>query len=84
MELAPQDLELRDVLQKFMKRIGKAFAVGLEAAKEKGEVRQDLDVRAAGELLTSTMFGLAVLGRTGFSRATLDGVVDSTLATLSD
>jgi hypothetical protein len=30
------------------------------------------------------MFGLAVLGRTGFSRATLDGVVDSTLATLSD
>jgi TetR/AcrR family transcriptional repressor of nem operon len=84
MELAPQDLELRDVLQKFMKRIGKAFAVGLEAAKEKGEVRQDLDVRAAGELLTSTMFGLAVLGRTGFSRATLDGIVDSTMATLSD
>lgn len=84
MELAPQDLELRDVLRKFMKRIGKAFAVGLETAKEKGEVRKDLDVRAAGELLTSTMFGLAVLGRTGFARATLDGIVDSTLATLTD
>lgn len=84
MELAPQDLELRDVLQKFMKRIGRAFAVGLETAKEKGEVRKDLDVRAAGELLTSTMFGLAVLGRTGFTRATLDGIVESTLATLTD
>ncbi len=84
MELAPRDSDLRDVLQKFMKRMSKIFAVGLEAAKELGEVRADVDVKAAGELLTSTMFGLAVMGRTGFSRETLDGIVDSTLATLSD
>ena len=45
-------------------------------------IRADVDVKAAGELLTSTMFGLAVMGRTGFSRETLDGIVDSTLATL--
>jgi len=82
MQLAPQDEELRGVLWKFMKRISKAFAVGLESAKEQGEVRADLDVRAAGEFLTSTMFGLAVLGRTGFSRATLDSIVDSTIASL--
>jgi TetR/AcrR family transcriptional repressor of nem operon len=84
MELAPQDLELRDVLQRFMKRMCKAFAVGLDSAKEQGEVRADLDVRAAGELLTSTMFGLVILGRTGFSRETLDGIVDSTMASLAD
>jgi TetR/AcrR family transcriptional repressor of nem operon len=83
MELAPRDNDLRDVLQKFMKRMSKIFAVGLEAAKELGEVRADVDVKAAGELLTSTMFGLAVMGRTGFSRETLNGIVDSTLATLS-
>lgn len=84
MELAPKDDDLRGVLKKFMQRISKAFSVGLESAKGRGEVRSDLDVRAAGELLTSTMFGLAVLGRTGFSTETLDGIVDSTLASLQD
>ena len=79
MELAPQDEDLRDVLQRFMRRMSKLFAVGLEAAKAKGEVRESLDVNAAGELLTSTMFGLAVLGRTGFSREALDGIVENTL-----
>jgi len=82
MQLAPDDAELKGVLQKFMQRMSKAFAVGLESAQENGEVRADLDVRAAGTLLTSTMFGLAVMGRTGFSREVLAGIVDSTMATL--
>lgn len=79
MELAPQDDDLRDVLQKFMRRMSKLFSIGLESAKAKGEVRQSLDVAAAGELLTSTMFGLVVLGRTGFDRKTLDNIVENTL-----
>lgn len=79
MELAPQDEELRDVLRRFMKRMSKAFAIGLHSAKGRGEVAQDVDVDAAGELLTSTMFGLAVLGRTGFSKTALNSIVDSTL-----
>ncbi len=82
MELAPQDEELRGVLQRFMKRMSKAFAIGLDSAKGRGEVAKDVDVDAAGELLTSSMFGLAVLGRTGFPKATLDGIVDSTLESL--
>jgi TetR/AcrR family transcriptional repressor of nem operon len=82
MELAPQDDEIRGVLQNFMKRMSKAFSIGLESAKERGEVRKDVDVRAAGDLLTSTMFGLAVIGRTGFEAATLNGIVDNTLASL--
>lgn len=82
MGLAPQDDELRDVLKKFMKRMSKAFSIGLESAKERGEIRADVDVRAAGELLTSTMFGLAVLGRTGFEEAGLNSIVDNTLASL--
>ncbi len=80
MELAPQDDDLRDVIHKFMSRISKLFSIGLESAKQRGEVRQDLDVTAAGELLTSTMFGLAVLGRTGFKPETLGGIVENTLA----
>jgi TetR/AcrR family transcriptional repressor of nem operon len=84
MQLAPEDPELRGVLQKFMKRMSKLFTIGLETAKEKGEVRADLDVRAAGDMLTSTIFGLAVLGRAGFSREMLDGIVDGTMAALTD
>ncbi len=79
MELAPQDDELRGVLQRFMKRMSKAFAIGLDSAKGRGEVAADVDVDAAGEMLTSAMFGLVVLGRTGFPRATLDGIVENTL-----
>jgi TetR/AcrR family transcriptional repressor of nem operon len=82
MELAPQDEELRGVLQRFMKRMAKAFAIGLDSAKGRGEVAEGVDVDAAGELLTSSMFGLAVLGRTGFPKSTLDGIVDSTLNSL--
>jgi len=79
MELAPQDEELRGVLQRFMKRMSKAFAIGLDSAKGRGEVADDVDVEAAGDLLTSTMFGLAVLGRTGFPKSTLDAIVTNTL-----
>ena len=83
MEVAPKDEDLRVVLLKFMKRMSKAFSIGLESAKERGEIRDDVDVQAAGELLTSTMFGLAVLGRTGFPPETLHRVIDSTLASLT-
>jgi TetR/AcrR family transcriptional repressor of nem operon len=79
MELAPQDEELRGVLQRFMKRMSKAFAIGLDSAKGRGEVARDVDVDAAGELLTSTMFGLVVLGRTGFPKKALERIVDTTL-----
>ena len=79
MELAPQDEDLRDVLNKFMGRISKAFSIGLESAQKRGDVRKDLDVRESADLLTSTLFGIAVLGRSGFSRETLYSVVDNTL-----
>ncbi len=84
MELAPQDEELRGVLQRFMKRMSKAFAIGLDSAKGRGEIHKDVDVDTAGELLTSSMFGLVVLGRTGFPKETLDGIVTSTLNSLKN
>jgi TetR/AcrR family transcriptional repressor of nem operon len=83
MELAPHDREIEEVLQRFIKRIAKTFAIGLEAAREKGEVRSDLDVRAAGDFLTGALFGLAVLASSGLPRETLDNFVDNTLASLA-
>lgn len=83
MELAPHDHEIEGVLQKFMKRMSKAFATGLEAAAQRGEVKEDLDFRAAGQYLTGALFGLAVLARAGFARTTLDAFVDQTMASLT-
>ena len=82
MELAPQDDELRGVLQRFMKRVSKAFSIGLDSAKGRGEIREEVDVDEAGDMLMSAMFGLAVLGRTGFPKKTLHGIVDSTVESL--
>jgi TetR/AcrR family transcriptional repressor of nem operon len=71
MELAPQDEELRGVLQRFMKRMSKAFAIGLDSAKGRGEVAEDVDVDVAGELLTSSgwSFSAAPASRKRRSRA---------------
>jgi hypothetical protein len=83
MQLAPADAELRGVLMKFMKRMSKAFEIGLESARARGEVRQDLDCAAAGDLLTNMQFGLAVLGRAGFSRDALESIVENTLSSFT-
>lgn len=83
MELAPHDHEIQEVLKKFLGRMSKAFSVGLESAKEKEEVRADLDTATAGEFLTGALFGLAVLARAGFPQSTLDHFVDSTISSLT-
>ncbi len=82
MELAPHDSEIQDVLQRFLKRMSKAFTIGLDTAKDNGEVKADLDTKAAGDYLTGALFGLAVLARAGFSEARLAHFIDNTLASL--
>lgn len=82
-DLAPHDPEIQGVIQKFLKRMSKAFAAGLATAQRNGEVREDLDLRQAGEFLTGAIFGLAVLARSGFARETLDGFVDTTIAAIA-
>lgn len=83
MELAPHDQEIEGVLQKFLKRMSRAFSIGLETARSRGEVRADVDLAAAGEFLTGALFGLAVLARAGFSRPLLDRFVDQTIDSLT-
>jgi len=83
MGLTVEDDDLRAVLRRYMKGMTKAFATGLEMARQKGQVREDVDVRAAGQMLTSTMFGLVVLGKSGFGQETLHGIVDNQLNSLA-
>jgi TetR/AcrR family transcriptional repressor of nem operon len=80
--LAPHEPEIAEAMQKFLKRMSRAFAAGLAAAKEKGEVRPDLDVPAAGDFLTGALFGLGLLAQAGCPRQTLDNFVDNTMASL--
>ncbi len=82
-ELAPHDPEIRDVMQRFLKRMSKAFAIGLETAQTHGEVKDDLDPHAAGDFLTGALFGLALMARSGFSRDRLENFIDNTLAAVT-
>jgi TetR/AcrR family transcriptional repressor of nem operon len=83
-ELAPHDEEIKEMLQKFLKRMSKAFSIGLESARERGEVRKDLDLREAGDFLTGSMFGMGILARAGFPRATLEAFVAHAFLSLTD
>jgi TetR/AcrR family transcriptional repressor of nem operon len=83
MELAPHDHEIAGVLQKFLRRMSKAFSIGLESAQQLGQVRHDLELRDGGEFLTGALFGMVVLARAGFPRKTLDAFVDSTMSALT-
>ena len=83
MELAPHDPEMREVMQKFLGRMSKAFSIGLESARARGEIRPSLDLKAGGEFLTGAVFGLGILARAGFARPTLEGFVDNTMAALT-
>jgi TetR/AcrR family transcriptional repressor of nem operon len=83
MELAPHDREIKDVLQRFIRRMAKTFSIGLETAQARGEVRESLDVRAAGDFLTGALFGLAVLASSGLPKDTLDNFVENTISSLT-
>jgi TetR/AcrR family transcriptional repressor of nem operon len=83
MELAPHDHEIEGVLQNFLKRMSKAFEIGLETARARGEVKENIETQQAGEFLTGALFGLAVLARSGFPRETLDSFVDITMGTIA-
>lgn len=81
-EVAPHDAEIRGVLMRFLKRMSKTFTIGLETARSRGEVREDLDLKQAGEYLLFNLFALLTLARAGFPRETLDAYVEMTLATV--
>jgi TetR/AcrR family transcriptional repressor of nem operon len=83
MELAPHDPEIKDVMQKFLKRMSKAFSIGLENAKGKGDLKASLDSDEAGDFLTGALLGLSVLARSGFPRKTLKKYVDTTIDSIS-
>jgi len=82
--LAPHDAEMKALLLKFMKRMAKAFEVGLESARSRGEVRPELDLKEASYFLTGAVFGMGFLARAGFPRSALEGFAKNTIDSLTD
>ncbi len=82
MELAPHDVEIQDVLQRFLKRMSKAFTTALGNARGFGEIDESTDVQAMGEYLTGLIFGMAVFARAGFNRKKLKTYMENGLSIL--
>ena len=83
MELAPRDKDIEIVLNRLLKRMSNAYCVCLEHSRERGEVKEGLDPKQAGQFLTGAFFGLSVMARCGFSRELLNDYVDSTIAAVA-
>ena len=83
MELAPRDKDIEIVLNGLLTHMSGAYACGLKHAREKGEIKEDLDLAQAGEFLTGAFFGLSVMARCGFSKDSLLAFVDSTIAAVA-
>ena len=83
MELAPRDQDIEIVLHRLLKRMAKAYQIGLEHAQAAGELRDGLDLAQAGEFLTGAFFGMTVMARCGFGHDNLMAYVDSTIAAVA-
>jgi len=83
MELAPQDKDIEIVLNGLLMRMSEAYCCGLQHARERGEIKQDLDLAQAGQFLTGAFFGMSVMARCGFAKESLQAFVDSTIAAVA-
>ncbi len=62
-DLAHEDSEVANVFQRHLDRLVAAFRTALARAKEKGEVREDLDPAAAADVLAATQTAMALFLR---------------------
>ena len=83
MEMAPTDPEIKEVVRNFMSRMAKAFELGLGFARDKGEVKADVDAHESAQYLLGAYFGLSVMANAGFDRPTLESYIDSVIATVA-
>jgi TetR/AcrR family transcriptional repressor of nem operon len=83
MELAPGDKDVEIVLNGLLMRMSHVYSHGLQQAREKGEIQEELDLENAGQFLTGAFFGMSVMSRCGFSKESLQAFVDSTIAAVA-
>jgi TetR/AcrR family transcriptional repressor of nem operon len=82
MELAPHDTDVANWLRKFHRRNIDLLARTIMRGQEQGEIKRDLDPRAAARFLLNAMAGLRLLGTMSPSDAEVADVVKLTLKVL--
>lgn len=75
-ECANRPAPLEDLARAFDAKRRAAFIGRFRAAQKRGELPADTDARALGEFFAGQALALAVMGRAGDSRKSLDRVID--------
>lgn len=81
-EFAPHDSDAADKVQRNMAALQKAFRGAIEQAQDEGNVPGSKDASALAEFLTTTLYGSALLARSGQSPAVVKRHIQTALKTL--
>lgn len=81
-EVAPHDEFIAAAIREKYNELAGLFQNALENAKEKGEVRPELDARATAFYLVGVLQALAVMARVGVNRKQSTEFIETALATL--
>jgi TetR/AcrR family transcriptional regulator, transcriptional repressor for nem operon len=73
---------VRPLVSEHLARLRRFFLDAVRSARQRGEVRTDLDVERTAEQIFNAQLSLSVQGRTGADAATLTKVVEGALALL--
>lgn len=81
-EVAPHDKGVEKKVQGALNRMTAGFSVALMNAKNREEVRADLDTKQAADFLTGILLGVSVMVRSGASKQMISNTVEMSLASL--
>lgn len=82
LELAPHDVELREVIAAVLLRVEKFFLGCIRAGQADGTIMRSIPARNLARHLVAVLLGLRVLARVSPERALLEGAVGPALALL--
>ncbi len=83
LEMAPQDEEIEELLNKHLSRMESRIAKQLQLAKDQGELATDKDPKILAKFVMTSMWGLRVLGKTNPPVAELRAVIEQIVTNLN-
>jgi TetR/AcrR family transcriptional regulator, transcriptional repressor for nem operon len=81
-ELGPHDAEIRELLAQTLGLLENGLANALRRAQRAGELPAKRSPRALARALTNALVGMAVTGKLGLGKATVEDIYSGTLAML--
>ena len=81
-EVAPHDKAVQKKVKGALNRMTTGFAAALMNAKNRGEVKADLDIKQAADFLTGILLGASVMVRSGASKQMIGNTIKMSLTSL--